>query len=661
MAVDSAGNVYVADTDNHTIRKVTPGGVVTTLAGLAGSSGQRRRHGQRRAVQLPIRRGGGQRGQRVRGGHLQPHDPEGDARRRGDDAGRAGGKLRAAPTARAAPRGSTIPYGVAVDSAGNVYVADTGNHTIRKVTPGRRGDDAGRAGGKLRAAPTARAAPRGSTAHPAWRWTARATSTWRTSCNHTIRKVTPGGVVTTLAGLAGSSGQRRRHGQRRAVQPSLRRGGGQRGQRLRGGHRQPHDSEGDARRRGDDAGGLAGSYGSADGTGSAARFYCPCGVAVDSAGNVYVADSDNHTIRKVTPGGVVTTLAGLAGSSGSADGTGSAARFYDPYGVAVDSAGNVYVADYRNHTIRKVTPGGVVTTLAGLAGSSGSADGTGSAARFYYPYGVAVDSAGNVYVADTCNNTIRKVTPGGVVTTLAGVAGYPVGGVELRRQRRRHGQRRALQLAQPAWRWTARATCTWRTPGNNTIRLGRPACPDAPTIDLVTGPVGQARQLDTSPQTAVAWQWRLVRIPAGSATRLVDRQRPQSHLHARRGGFVHFPTHGHQRGRGHRHPHPGLYRRAAPAGVPGSQAHPGHARSDLEHGGRSELPVGVPFRSQLDELDEPGRPADRHRPHAQRDRLRHERPGPLLPHGALAGRPLGSTTRFMKLLQSFSLLRRVDS
>jgi streptogramin lyase len=134
-----------------------------------------------------------------------------------------------------------------------------------------------------------------------------------------------------------------------------------------------------------------------------------------TSGNVYVADTFNHTIWKVTPGGVVTTLAGLAGSYGIADGTGSAARFYNPFGVAVDSAGNVYVADSRNHTIRKVTPGGVVTTLAGLAGSSGSTDGTGSAARFYSPYGVAVDSAGNAYVADTSNHTIRKVTPGGAV------------------------------------------------------------------------------------------------------------------------------------------------------------------------------------------------------------------------------------------------------
>jgi hypothetical protein len=198
-------------------------------------------------------------------------------------------------------------------------------------------------------------------------------------------------------------------------------------------------------------------WGAIDGPGNAARFANPCGAAVDSAGNVYVADTENDTIRKVTPGGVVTTLAGLAASPGSADGAGSAARFSWPMGVAVDSAGNLYVTDYSNDTIRKLTADGTVTTLAGQANSSGTADGTGSAAQFSFPYGVVVDSAGNVYVADTQNSTIR------------------IGGV---------------------------------------------ACPDAPTIDLAVGPVGQLRQLDTSPQTAVAWQWRLIRDPSGSSASL---------------------------------------------------------------------------------------------------------------------------------------------
>ncbi|MCG2788803.1 MAG: hypothetical protein L6405_02500, partial [Actinomycetia bacterium] len=125
---------------------------------------------------------------------------------------------------------------------------------------------------------------------------------------------------------------------------------------------------------------------------------------MDSNRNVYVAE-DNHTIRKVTSAGVVTTLAGSAGNPGSADGTGSVARFESPMGVSVDSAGNVYVADTYNHTIRMVTSAGVVTTLAGSAGNSGSTD--GSAALFNLPNGVSVDNAGDVYVADTYNHTIR--------------------------------------------------------------------------------------------------------------------------------------------------------------------------------------------------------------------------------------------------------------
>jgi sugar lactone lactonase YvrE len=169
--------------------------------------------------------------------------------------------------------------------------------------------------------------------------------------------------------------------------------------------------------------GAAGQTGTADGIGSAARFKEPNNLTVDGAGNIYVADSANHTIRKITPDGAVTTLAGSPGNSGSADGIGSAARFNFPRGVAVDQAGIVYVADTGNCTIRKITAQGEVSTLAGTPAppdGGGHADGIGAAAGFQFPWGVAVNSSGTVYVADSLNNLIRKITPTGVVTTLAG-------------------------------------------------------------------------------------------------------------------------------------------------------------------------------------------------------------------------------------------------
>src|SRR6202020_1210590 len=128
-----------------------------------------------------------------------------------------------------------------------------------------------------------------------------------------------------------------------------------------------------------------------DGKGCAARFAYPGGVATDASGNIYVADSGNDAIRRVTREGMVTTLAGLPGHTGSIDGIGSAARLKNPRGIAVDDVGNLYVADTGNDTIRIVTPAGAVRTLAGLAGCPGSADGVGSAARFFRPMGIAVD------------------------------------------------------------------------------------------------------------------------------------------------------------------------------------------------------------------------------------------------------------------------------
>jgi serine/threonine protein kinase len=171
--------------------------------------------------------------------------------------------------------------------------------------------------------------------------------------------------------------------------------------------------------------GQPGVPGSADGAANAARFQSPGGIAVDAAGNVYIADTGNNTIRKIGRDGSVSTLAGLAGQPGRFDGSGSAARFLAPLGIAVDQRGNVYVAEFANDTIRKITPDGMVSTLAGSAGNPGSEDGTGDDAHFRNPWSVAVDFRGYVYVADKSNFAIRQIIPTGRFSTFAGLAGIP--------------------------------------------------------------------------------------------------------------------------------------------------------------------------------------------------------------------------------------------
>jgi len=171
--------------------------------------------------------------------------------------------------------------------------------------------------------------------------------------------------------------------------------------------------------------GISGSAGTNDGTGAAAKFYGPDGIVADSADNLYVCDYNNHTIRKITPAAEVTTFAGAALQLGVGDGTGSQARFYHPSGVTIDAGGNLYVADRYYNRIRKITPAAVVKTIAGSP-TSGSVDGTNSGAQFSFPSCVVADAATNLYVSDTSNETIRKITPSGtnwIVTTIAGAVG----------------------------------------------------------------------------------------------------------------------------------------------------------------------------------------------------------------------------------------------
>jgi len=194
----------------------------------------------------------------------------------------------------------------------------------------------------------------------------------------------------------------------------------------------------------------SGSASFSDGLGTAASFKSPTGVAVDSSGTMYVADSGNNRIRKITPGGVVTTLSG-SGSASFSDGLGTAASFKTTTGVAVDSSGTVYVADNNNHRIRAITPAGAVSTFAG-SGVYGFSNGLGPAASFAYPAGVAVDSSGTVYVADFYNHRIRAITPGGIVSTLAG-SGYGNG----------DGLGTAARFQFPRGVSTAAAVYTWLT------------------------------------------------------------------------------------------------------------------------------------------------------------------------------------------------------
>ncbi len=255
------------------------------------------------------------------------------------------------------------PHGIDVDSAGNIYVADRFNHTIRKITTdGQVITLAGKAGVK------------GDADGPGS--VARFNEPWglcvdkfgnvfvADTRNNKIRKISPAGNVTTFAG--------------------------------------------------------SGNFGSSDGVGVASSFGNPTGIDVDEEGNLYVADHLTHIIRKITPQGAVTTIAGFPYIPGDSDGQGTAAQFWRPYGLALDNDGNIIVADEWNHKIRKVTPDGLVTTLAGT-GNVGLVNGPAAAAEFNYPWDVTVDTAGNIYVGDGYNYVVRQITPQGVVSTLAGI------------------------------------------------------------------------------------------------------------------------------------------------------------------------------------------------------------------------------------------------
>jgi len=406
IAVDSAGDLFVVDASNNAVRKVTAAGVVTTLAGggapgTADGTGTAARLDEPRGICIDTN------------GTLYVADYDNHLIRRITPAGvvtTLAGQADAPGSADGVGTAASFrgPMGIAVDATGVVYVADSGNRSIRRIAANGTVTTLSLSGGRL-------SEPRGVVL------TAAGTLLVADYGSHSIRSITSSGAISTLAGSADSPGTTdgttaasRFHYPSGLAMTSA-------------GTVYVADTENDTIRsiNGSEVttlAGLAGRVLTADGLGAEARFDAPFATAADSNGVVYVADSTAHVIRKIADG-VVTTFAGLPGSFGVDDGTGDAARFYSPSGVAVDTAGNVYVADTLNSTVRKITPERVVTTLAGTGRTRGTADGTGTAARFGEPFGITVDANNNVYVSDASNNTIRKITSAGVVTTLAGRSG----------------------------------------------------------------------------------------------------------------------------------------------------------------------------------------------------------------------------------------------
>ncbi len=399
FAQDGAGNLYVADYQNQVIRRITPAGLVTTLAGSPGQQGS--------------------------------VDGSGSAARFSD------------------------PQAITIDGAGNLYVADTGpTKAIRKVTP------AGVVSTLLSAGPGTRLSePRGLALLPDGSLLIADAQE-----QHLLQR-SAAGVVSVLAGQTGQPGLSDGSGSAAGLYTPMGLGAGPGGtvlvadsgnhliRQLQGaqlslwaglpGHSAAVEGERNAVRfedpfavavdaadhairRVDPSGrssvwaGRPGSYGFADGAATVARFRKPAGLAVAADGTLYVADSGNHAVRRIAPDGQVSTLAG-SGERGSRDGQGSAAQFNEPMGLALAGDGSLYVADFGGHTLRRVTPSGLVSTVAGSAGQGGFVDGAATAAaRLRSPVDVAVGLDGKVFVLDRSNHAVRVLDAAGQLSTLAG-------------------------------------------------------------------------------------------------------------------------------------------------------------------------------------------------------------------------------------------------
>jgi sugar lactone lactonase YvrE len=425
LALDAGGNLFISDSGNNRIRKVTPDGIISTLAGTgtadsAGDSGP----AALADLNYPI-------GLAADGaGNLFIADSSNNRVRKISPVGiittlagtGAGGF--SGDTATATLSQLDHPTGVAVDAAGNVFIADSGNQRIREITTdgnintiagnGIRGygGDGGQATSAEFNNPAGLALDSAGNLYIA------------DSYNYRVRKL-EGGTITTIAGngtagFSGDNGSATSAALYLPISVSVETSGNLfiadyvslRVRKVTGtGVISTVAGTGIEGFSGD--GGLAAS----------ALLYLPTGVGVDSAGSLFIADSSNARVRKVTTGGVISTVAGSGNQgSGGDGGQATSAGLKAPSGVAVDASGNLFIADYLDQRVRKVTPGGVISTVAGTGVQGYSGDGgPATAAQLNEPWGLAVDASGNLFVADLVNHCIRMVTPDGVISTMAGI------------------------------------------------------------------------------------------------------------------------------------------------------------------------------------------------------------------------------------------------
>jgi len=375
VTVDSSGNVYIAVASDNTVRIVTTDGMINIFAGAGyigyyGDTGQANVAGLHGPQDVAVGSDGTVYIADTGNAVIRAVAPGGII---STVAGTANAAGYAGDGALATKAALSSPYGVAVDKSGNLVIADYGNNRIRKVdkTSGNISTVAGT--GNVGFAGDGSAATGAILNLPTGVALDSSGNIYLAdSLNNRIRKIA-GSNIATVAGNGGMS------------------------------------SGGDS------------------GPAASAQLNAPLGVAVDTAGNLYIADTLNNTIRRVSVGGTISTFAGNSVPGNSGDGGApTAAQLNGPQGLAVDAAGNLYIADTQNHKVRKIS-GGVISTFAGSGTAGYSGDGgQAAAATLNAPFGVAVDAAGNVYIAEFSNNRVRKVDTKGVITTAAGngISGY---------------------------------------------------------------------------------------------------------------------------------------------------------------------------------------------------------------------------------------------